>query len=77
MGKIVKHLKVHQDLFIAGLGALGNTLPSASKTLPDLVMSLESEGVLVKAKNIEAVVPYANIVVLTLGESYHDKPKSK
>lgn len=77
MSKIVKYLKVHQDLFVDGLGNLGNTLPHPNKRISDLHMSLEAEGVLISTKSVQAIIPYANVVVLTLGEPYHkvEEPK--
>lgn len=74
----VIYANFHQPLFIPHLGHLGVTLPSGSKTLPDLVMHTEEEGLAISAKGADLLIPYGNIVLMRLGEEYNpaDLPKA-
>lgn len=82
MSKQVTYMKVHQDIFVPGLGGLGNTLPPGNKTL---AMSMETteHGVQVDAKgphgtNHSVLIPYANIVLAVLApEASKAAPKAK
>lgn len=85
MNRKVKYLKAHSSIFMGGtIGTLGDTLPSAQKTL-DLDMTATPEGVIVKAARLAsptqrggketALIPYGNIQVILLIEE--DKPAAK
>lgn len=69
---VVTYAKFHQGIFIPHLGELGVTLPSSSKTIPDLAMHTEEEGMVIRARGISLLVPYGNIVLMALGAPYFD-----
>lgn len=59
----VKYAKFHAGLFIpGGPGNVGDTLPSSSKTL-NVKMFATAEGLFVNANNVEALVPWPNVIV--------------
>lgn len=70
MSKKVKFAKFHAGLFLPGLGNIGDTLPSASKTLQNLSMTLVQEGLLISSKGVDIIVPSANVVLMQLEEEY-------
>lgn len=65
MSRKVTWAKFHQGLFIPGAGTIGDTLPSSSKTLK-LEMFHTAEGLQVFCNNVEAVVPWANVILAVL-----------
>lgn len=64
--RIVKYAKVHEEIFIPGLGSLGTTLPSQSKTVKDLNMYTAVDGLVVKSGSYEVLIPFANVVLMSL-----------
>lgn len=66
----VKYVKFHSGVFIQGIGALGDTLPSPNKTLK-LKMFDGGDKLLIEVNGIEAFVPSTNVLVAVYG------PKSK
>lgn len=66
----VIHARFHQGVYVPGAGDLGNTLPPSSKNLENLAMTIDELGLLVtftfRGFNVEALVPSANIVIMTL-----------
>lgn len=67
---VVTYAKFHQGIFIPSLGELGVTLPSSSKTIPNLAMHTEDGGMVIRANGITILVPYGNIVMMSLGKDY-------
>lgn len=65
--KFVKYMKTHSSIFVPGLGDLGTTLPSASKTLK-LKMTDIDTAVLVEANNFKVKIPYGNISLMQLSD---------
>lgn len=62
--RIVTHARFHESLFISGVGSLGDSLPSQSKTL-QLEMCREPGGDLeVKINGQEYAIPLANIKIV-------------
>ncbi len=61
--RLVKYAKFHQGLFIPGFGTIGDTLPSASKSLK-LVMTYSADGLYVSVNGHEALVPPANVALV-------------
>lgn len=62
-GRRIKYLKLHGgDAFIPGIGGLGNTLPSPSKSL-DLNMTHSEQGVYIVINKTKAfcLIPWANV----------------
>lgn len=71
---VVTYATFHQGLFIPHLGHLGTVLPSSSKTIPDLKMHTEEEGLVIIAKNVTLLVPYGNVALMSIGAPY-EEPK--
>lgn len=69
MSQKVKHAIFQTDLFVKGVGTLGRTLPSGTKTLV-LSMFTQPEGLRLEFTQggsvIKALVPYANVVIMEL-----------
>lgn len=80
MAKKVLYLKTHQTIFVPGLGDLGSTLPPIAKTVPALDMEIEGEHVLIRGKSksglVSALLPLANVVVLTYIDEADKAPKA-
>lgn len=57
----LNYVKLHGgDAFIPGIGGLGSTLPSQSKTL-DMVMFASEAGVCLSVNGRDAFIPWANV----------------
>lgn len=61
MKNFVKYAKFHSNVFHPRTGSLGDTLPSPVKTLPDLVMQLDTNLLLVTTKGTTIAIPLTNI----------------
>lgn len=70
--RTVVYAKVHQDIFVPGLGGLGVTLPPQNKTL-NLKMFWEDGALLLVANGREIIVPQGNIVLAVLGPKEETK----
>lgn len=79
MRKYVKYAKLQgQDTFIPGLGSLGSTLPSPSRTL-NIQMFLDSEFPTLLFVNINGSghsVPLANVQILSFSPE-ESSPKAE
>lgn len=64
MRRPVKYAKFHEGIFIPGVGDLGKTLPSAVKTLPDLIMTLDGEVLEISARHQLILVPLPNVAFM-------------
>ncbi len=69
MNRKINFARFHQSLHLAGLGEMGNTLPSPQKKILNLKMCESAGGVQVEIGANRFVVPYANVVVYTYEES--------
>lgn len=57
----LNYVKLHGgDAFIPGIGGLGSTLPSQSKTL-DIKMYASDSGVCLYVNGRDAFIPWANV----------------
>ena len=67
--RLVKFLRTHATLHIPSTGELGNTLPSKSKTFPNLKMVEADAGVLVSfgPGKSDILIPWAAISVAEMG----------
>ncbi len=70
--KKLRHASFHKELFVPGLGTLGNTLPSPNKSLPGLELFLVEEGVLISTKGVHTIIPHANVVLAVLDGKYEE-----
>lgn len=68
--KKVNYLRTHQSVFMPGIGELGSAVPSSTKTIPGLQMTLVTEGVLLEVDGSYGIVPYGNISYLGLESPY-------
>ena len=71
-GRTITYAKLHGgDAFVPGVGGLGNTLPTQSKTLNNFQMFHTDNGVLVTFVNLnkryDVVIPWANVQVAVYG----------
>ncbi len=80
MSKKVLFVKFHQGLFVPALGTLGDTLPSQSKTIQELFMTLEDNYLIIegssKGVKTKAVVPVSNIAVMVVEANNESQPKA-
>lgn len=74
MNRKVNFARFHQSLHLAGIGEIGPTLPSTSKTIPGLNMTETDSGIQVITQARRFVVPYANVVIYSYDE---ESPKGK
>lgn len=67
VGRTVVYTKLHTGVFVKGLGELGATFPSETKTLA-LKMTHDVDGVFIQVglqgKQAEILVPWANVQVV-------------
>jgi hypothetical protein len=76
----VSHARFQTNLFLPGLGEIGNVLPSYTKTFSGLDMTTSPDGLVIKFNvpstkaQKEVLVPFANIVFMELsGEITENK----
>lgn len=67
----VIYVRLHEGVFIPDFGNFGDCLPSSSKTIPHLKLSVDDAGLLVEAGEgktyVAVLVPHANIICMKLG----------
>ncbi len=68
-----KSARLHTTLYIDGVGELGPSLPSKTKSVIDFAMVATDEGLEIYARGEEAFVPWANVQCVT----YEKEVKSK
>lgn len=68
--QLVNYAKLHQSAFIPGAGELGTTLNTANISVHKRpLMYLNEKGLQVEYPGCtKALIPYANIVIMHLGE---------
>lgn len=66
----VLYARTHASVYLPGVGELGNTFPSQSKTLDNLHMSVSEIGLSIsftyKGINKEGLIPSANVMAMEL-----------
>ena len=62
MSKPVKYVRMHQAVFVAGLGDLGNVLGDQNKH-KGMELAMSEHGVDVKYKGRQFLIPITNVVV--------------
>jgi hypothetical protein len=77
MSRQVTYAKLQTPYFSPNSGELGVVFPPAGKTLSELSMNTSPEGLMLKfryaGRNQEILVPYANIVGMTLAPIVESK----
>jgi len=63
MSRQISYVKLHNTTFIPGIGAISDTLPSASKTL-HLEMYEGAHGVELKVNGSEALIPWPMVQIV-------------
>lgn len=70
MSRKVTYARFHQNLYVPGAGELGTVFPPNTKTLENLSMTAEKEGLYIsfiyKALKTELLIPLANVSIMTL-----------
>lgn len=70
MSKKVIYARLQTEAYIPGIGSLGIVLPPQSKSLENLEMTATEYGLSVEflyaARKTEVLVPYGNIVVMSV-----------
>lgn len=62
MREVVTHVRMHSTIHVAGVGELGTTLPSSSKSYKLDMSYLEGEAVIkVTINGIHARIPLTNV----------------
>ena len=82
--KTVKYAKLHQGVFVAGIGTLGDTLPPGNKSYPKFEMIKVSDGidctVIPQPPSpqipVKFWVPSANVANAVYGPELPDEDKS-
>lgn len=74
----VSYARFHKELFFTGTSELGIVMPPMRKTLDDLEMITDPDGLIIKFRykgiKKEAMVPWSNIVNLEL---HPETPKAE
>lgn len=72
MNRKVTYARLHQNAYVPGAGELGNVLPPQSKTLDHLSMTAVDSGLILaftyKGIHLEALIPSANVIIMTLAK---------
>ena len=77
MRRPVNHARLHGgDAFVPTIGGLGSTLPPTTKNY-NMTMFLTDLGLLVKIKEIESLIPLANIQLMVFSGPDEDVKKTK
>lgn len=77
MNRKVKYVRLHEAVYIPGLGDMGPVLPNPHKVIPGFAMVATSEGIELFAKECEAFIPWPNVKICVFEEAVKEKGKEK
>ncbi len=77
MSRKVSNARLHTTIFIDGIGDLGPSLPSKTKTVIGFAMVEGERGLELFGNNASALVPWSNVQCVTFEDKAKEEPVSK